>query len=978
MLIFDRAGEVIATVAECSPHPVILTSDQIELLERFTAFAFREIAKPKKLLLQFPTFDPSIASSGYYIMLLKDAPDSHTSSLNGIHHHKEIAFDFMHSIEHALGSFVNPTDPPPPDMTNPEIFRDAVVTAVYNENRIHYYVADIRYDLSPADPFPNSEAAGTFAEYYQIRYGVKVSLDQPMLDVDHTSSRLNFLMPRYQSIRGQLLSVPEKDSKRSQKSKVYVIPEVCSIHPVPAFLWRQLFNLPAVLYRMESLLVAEEFRSHIASVLGVGAVDWPSDVPLPLLTMGEMVGEEIVCQTDSATEKSSNQPSCRKATETSTSLYYRDLSGALMDLQISTQETQDELAAADSLPLQDHSNAHRTTHSLSKDVNDKTVVKHSGTEDKTSCLAASSEVSHDFSRAKEDSFHSGLFDRKASVPLDYREALHSDNSKTAIEMESEVSPVTIWTDPHISSLYQKCGPPSTLILRALTTGMAGDVFSLERLEILGDSFLKYAITSSVFFKYRYENEGKLSFTRGLRVSNRQLFYLARQRGLPSYVITRMFTPLVNWLPPGFYQKDGTDTKGSGEGHFLLMADKDTKDFDDEDEDGSIFEGVERPELRDGRDSQSSDIQLNHYLHLCCTDKTIADTTEALVGAYLLSLGPEGAFKFVEWLGVELTKQEETQGKCLVNGFLAQDSAVDAVDLESDYSARCQDISKVPFQACQTCCESVFSSEERVSSVLSTSGILSNHRSTAAEFHVLEEVLNYRFHDKSLLLQAFTHTSVPRDYNSVRCSYEQLEFLGDALLDFLLTRYLYINHSHMPPGELTDLRSAVVNNYSFAALAVQMGFPKHLRSLSPQLFSMVNKFTVKLKEKEIKQQQGKTDEVKGFFKNCPGFQWSRRVGTVGSGRNDGGSNTSISATIRHSTVNKGTLLRYSSIYHRLYNNPSYSRSHIENAIYTENVASLIATGFLPNCTTTQKTPQTHENCLPFFNCNKKSSFLCTIT
>ena len=67
---------------------------------------------------------------------------------------------------------------------------------------------------------------------------------------------------------------------------------------------------------------------------------------------------------------------------------------------------------------------------------------------------------------------------------------------------------------------------------------------------------------------------------------------------------------------------------------------------------------------------------------------------------------------------------------------------------------------------------------------------------------------------------------------------------------------------MPPGELTDLRSAVVNNYSFAALAVQMGFPKHLRSMSPQLFNMVNKFTVNLKEKEMKQQQEKTDEVKG--------------------------------------------------------------------------------------------------------------------
>ena len=870
MLIFDRAGEVTATVAECSPHSVILTSDQIALLERFTAFAFREIAKPKTQSLEFLAFDPSVASSGYYILLLKDTPDCCTSSLNETHHHKEIAFDFLHSIEHALGSFDHPTDPPPPDMTNPEIFRDTVVTAVYNESRIHYYVADIRYDLSPADPFPNSEAADTFAEYYKIRYNVKVSLNQPMLDVDHTSSRLNFLMPRYQTIKGQHLSVPEKDSKRSRKSKVYVVPEVCSIHPVPAYLWRQLFNLPAVLYRMESLLVAEEFRSYIAGILGVGAVDWPSDVPLPLLTMGEMVGEELVRRTESTTEESSNKSSSRKCTEKSASLYCTDLSGALRDLQISRQETDNGVATANSLPLQDRSNAQSATHSLSKHLRDKTVGEHCGTENKTPCLAASSEDS--LIGAKEDSCHSGLFDRNASVPLDHREVVPSDNSKTAIEMESEALPVTPLNDPDISSLYQKCGPPSTLILRALTTGMAGDVFSLERLEILGDSFLKYTITSSVFFKYRYENESKLSFTRGLRVSNRQLFYLARQRGLPSYVITRMFTPLVNWLPPGFYQKNGTDTaEGSSAGNFLLVSDKGAQDFDDgDDEDGSILEVVELPKLRDGPDcqgpsseSRSSDIQLNNHLHLSCADKTIADAAEALVGAYLLCLGPEGAFKFVEWLGVELTKQDETQDKCLVNEFFAEDSALGAVRLESDCSARNQDISKVPFQACQTCCENVFPSEETVSAVLSTSGLFSNHRSTAAEFQTLEEAVNYCFRDKSLLLQAFTHTSVPRDYNSVCCSYEQLEFLGDALLDFLVTRYLYRNNSHMPPGELTDLRSAVVNNFSFAALAVQMGFPKHLRSLSPQLFSMVNTFTVNLKEKETKQQQGKTDEVQGW-------------------------------------------------------------------------------------------------------------------
>ena len=864
MLIFDRAGEVTATVTECSAHPVVLTSDQVTLLQRFTGYVFREIAKPKQhSSTTFPIFDPSVASSGYYIVLLKNAPNSCASRFNAALQRKEIAFDFMHSMEDALSSFDNPTDPPPSGFKDPEIFRDAVVTAIYNEKRSHYYVANICYDRSPADPFPNSELASTFADYYQKRYAVEVSLDQPMLDVDHTSSRLNFLTPRYQNIKGQHLNVPEKDSKRSQKSMVFVVPELCSIHPVPGYLWRQLFNLPAVLYRMESLLVAEEFRSHLASVLGMGAVDWPSDVPLPLLTMGEMVGEEIVRKTDHAAEESSDKPSSEKLA----SLHCTELSEALMDLRVSRQEEHNEMHPAGSLPLAE-SNAHANPHSSSKIGSDETPFEGCAeAEKKTPLLTTSSEVSHYLSGEKADSSQSDLADSNASVPLN-KGTLPGDYSKTVLEMESEMSPTTIWSDPLISSLYQACGPPSTLILRVLTTGMAGDVFSLERLEILGDSFLKYAISSSIFFKYRYENEGKLSFTRGLKVSNRQLFYLARRRSLPSYLITCMFNPLVNWLPPGFYYSDTGDTEGLGEGNLLLIPDKGAQEFDEEEEDGSIFAGVEMSGSSVGPHSQgpsgedhSSDIQLSHFLHRCCPDKAIADATEALVGAYLLCLGPEGAFKVLEWLGVELTKQTETQEEYNANCSAAKDSALCGVDLESDSTMNSRDDSKEPFQACQTFDGNFFPSEEVAVHNPSISEFLASHRSTADEFKTLEKALNYRFHDRSLLLQAFTHTSLPRDYNSVRSSYEQLEFLGDALLDFLVTRHLYIYHKHMPPGELTDLRSAVVNNFSFAALAVQLGFPKYLRSMSPQLFTIVNKFTVKLKEKEMRQQQVETDEVK---------------------------------------------------------------------------------------------------------------------
>ena len=53
-------------------------------------------------------------------------------------------------------------------------------------------------------------------------------------------------------------------------------------------------------------------------------------------------------------------------------------------------------------------------------------------------------------------------------------------------------------------------------------------------------------------------------------------------------------------------------------------------------------------------------------------------------------------------------------------------------------------------------------------------------------------------------------------------YQRLEFLGDAVLDFLITRHLFDHPSRrFTPGELTDLRAALVNNNIFAALAVKV-------------------------------------------------------------------------------------------------------------------------------------------------------------
>lgn len=75
------------------------------------------------------------------------------------------------------------------------------------------------------------------------------------------------------------------------------------------------------------------------------------------------------------------------------------------------------------------------------------------------------------------------------------------------------------------------------------------------------------------------------------------------------------------------------------------------------------------------------------------------------------------------------------------------------------------------------------------------------------------------------------------------SVQRLEFLGDAVLDILVTCHLYETHKEVDPGLLTDMRSASVNNDNFALAAVRQNLHPHLQhdslSLENQISAFVN-------------------------------------------------------------------------------------------------------------------------------------------
>ncbi|KAM3723467.1 Endoribonuclease dcr-1 [Dirofilaria immitis] len=369
--------------------------------------------------------------------------------------------------------------------------------------------------------------------------------------------------------------------------------------------------------------------------------------------------------------------------------------------------------------------------------------------------------------------------------------------------------------------------PCTL-LQALTLSNASDGINLERLETVGDSFLKYAITDYLFHMNPEQHEGKLSFARSKEVSNCNLYRLGRKHNLPSLIIGSKFDPNDGWLPPCYAPT--SDFKAPN----ILDAEERDK-FIENVLEGKAVEGQEPIKVPTGWDEADRNSQIrriadgieiiefpknmttswdgeeitplpyNLLTQQSLGDKSIADAVESLIGAHLLELGPTATLKFMKWLGLKvLTESVQVEPPLL--------RFIDTPE-QPDKSLRKLNDLWIQFQ-----------------------------------FSKLEDCIGYRFTDRAYLLQAFTHASYYK--NRITGCYQRLEFLGDAVLDYVITRFLFQHSAHYSPGVLTDLRSALVNNTIFASLAVKYNFHKHFIAMCPRLHHMIEKFVCLCAEKNL--------------------------------------------------------------------------------------------------------------------------------
>lgn len=96
-----------------------------------------------------------------------------------------------------------------------------------------------------------------------------------------------------------------------------------------------------------------------------------------------------------------------------------------------------------------------------------------------------------------------------------------------------------------------------------------------------------------------------------------------------------------------------------------------------------------------------------------------------------------------------------------------------------------------------------------------------------DFSKLEEKLDIKFANQDFLIQALTHRSYLNEHPSFRLGHnERLEFLGDAVLELVVTENLYANYPN-PEGELTNWRAALVNAIMLSKIAQELELEEFL-------------------------------------------------------------------------------------------------------------------------------------------------------
>lgn len=263
----------------------------------------------------------------------------------------------------------------------------------------------------------------------------------------------------------------------------------------------------------------------------------------------------------------------------------------------------------------------------------------------------------------------------------------------------------------------------------------------ESLETLGDSVLKFLVSTFLFLDNDRDSEGRLSNKRRRLVSNHYLASVGYEQGIHFYLKAQAIK-MNRWKPPYFSSPELVYTE-----------------------------------------------QICHKL----SPGMIADTVEAILGAYYVSKGLLHAIELLERLEVIRVGADwsKVRSYCDSQAFDIL-TAANLKDWTFPPKFRLEDLIPIP-------------------TTLMATG------SMASKMSLLLKCLNYTPRYHSVFEDAFTHRNIDPSFN-----YERLEYLGDALLDLVVLSNIYACDHETTPHTMTLIHHALVNNNILAFYSISLG------------------------------------------------------------------------------------------------------------------------------------------------------------
>ncbi|KAF5273493.1 hypothetical protein FQA39_LY07510 [Lamprigera yunnana] len=715
---------------------ITLNVEQLEHLIGFQYLIFKDVLK---VLRPFLTFIKENNLDGLLVVPIKKNLDVY-----------DIDFEVAENNKTLIEQRQEPTitEKKALDITE-ENYLGKIVTPWYRSDEQIYVVTKVCIDLNASSMFP-SEEFESYESYFKEKYDKDIiNRDQPLLLVKSISKRLNCLRPRCSTNK-------RTRDKIYEDVEEHLIPELCVKQDLPGALWIQSTLLPTILYRITSLLQADQLRKSIALESGLG---------LPVLPQNEEWAP-LVLDVHVMNFTVDGEPKIEKSEQLGTELMKLDFKLPITEMRHLMQDFSFK----------------KLDNEYPWDIEEEPI---------------DIDRNLDVTLMEIHYYETFMSQKVSSDGRIQRNHPHRSNLPAITFNRSYIYREIKLLKP----LETTRGPDLKDIFTALTTAKNNDIVNLERMETLGDSFLKLSTSLFLILRYPTFDEGRLTKFKGQLVSNKNLYYIGKKNSIPGYIKVSVFSPEVEWKPPSFgvpkilLTKLNNKELSLGSLFCFLFSREECISGDVSDDSLQITVDTQNDfNCPNGDDNDVGFDSMHSFIDVqLVSDKTVADCVEALLGVYFMHYGFQGCLRLLKWF--EIIPASEN-----IDNLLNM---------------------AVP------------------NPILNKNATISDIIYHLPAFEKVESKLNYTFKNRGYLLQALTHSSYTA--NRITNCYQRLEFLGDAILDFLITSYIFESCENLTPGELTDLRSALVNNMTFASFTVRCGFHKYILFSNNQLLHYIQNF-----------------------------------------------------------------------------------------------------------------------------------------